>query len=70
MDVIVLAIALDQFGFEILADLGEDGSQVAYGEFRQGVAPVFGNKDQMGVKGVNNVPTFANISVFSHLAPR
>jgi hypothetical protein len=44
MDVIILAVAFDQFGFEILADLGEDGAKVADSEFRQGVAPVLVTK--------------------------
>jgi putative transposase len=63
MDVIVLAAAFDQFGFEILADLGEDGAKVADSEFRQGVAPVFGHKDQVGVESVDDMPSLANVDI-------
>ena len=67
---IVLSIALDQFGPEILADLGEDAGQVADGEFGQGVPAVFSDKDQMSVKGIDDVPPFAHINVFGHVEPR
>jgi hypothetical protein len=34
MDVVVLAVALDKLGLEILADLGEDAREVLDGERR------------------------------------
>lgn len=46
---IVLAIALDEIGFEILAHAAEDRPQVFDGPIRQHVASVFGDKDQMDV---------------------
>jgi hypothetical protein len=66
MDVIVLAVAFDQFGFEILANLGEDGAKVADSELRQGVAPVFGHKDQVGVESVDDMPSLANVGISAH----
>ncbi len=70
MDVIVLAIALDQFRLEVLADLGEDRAKVANGEFGQGVFAIFRDKDQMRVKGVDDVASLANIGIVGHVALR
>ena len=42
---------------------------MANGAFRQGVATVFGDKDQMSVEGINAVPTLTNIYSFGHIAP-
>jgi hypothetical protein len=42
MNVIVLAIALDQLRLKGLADLGDDAGQVTDGKFGQNVATVFG----------------------------
>ena len=49
MDVIVLAVALDQISFEVAANLGKNARQVSDGQFGQGVATVFGDKHQVGV---------------------
>jgi hypothetical protein len=49
MNVIVLAVAFDQFRLEIVADLGEDPFQVVYRGFRQHITPVFRHKDQVNV---------------------
>jgi putative transposase len=67
MHVIVLAVALDKLSLEIPANLGEDRAQVADRQFRQHVAPVFCDEDQMRVKGIDDVPTRADIFVFRHL---
>lgn len=67
---IVLAVAFDQFRLKILADFGEDAGQVANGGFGQSITPVFGDKDQVRVKGANNVPSFTYFGVFRHVAPR
>lgn len=63
---IVLAVALDQFGFEIVADFGEDALQISNGQFRKHVSAIFGYKDQMGVQRIDDVPSLANIRIISH----
>jgi len=68
MDVIVFAIALDQFSLEVPAHLGEDAHEVADGEPGQGVAAIFGDEDQVCVKGIDDVPSLANICISSHIA--
>lgn len=45
VNVIVLAIAFDQFRFKVPADLDEDFPQVADRQFRQHITAVFGDED-------------------------
>jgi len=56
VNVIVLAIAFDQFGLEIPADPGKDPRQVANGRFGQHVAAVSGDEDQLEMQHVNDMP--------------
>jgi len=56
MNVIVLAVALNQVRLEIMADLGKDAFQVVDRGFGQHVTPVFRNEDQMNVKHVDDMP--------------
>lgn len=65
---VVLAVAFDQFGFEIRADFGEDRAEITDSQFGQGVPPIFGYKDQVRVKGVNDVTPLADFGVFRHSA--
>lgn len=55
MNVIVLAVALDQFGPEVGADYGKDCAQIADRQFRKNVTTVFGDKDQVSVQRVNHI---------------
>jgi putative transposase len=61
MDVIVLAVALFEFGAEVTADLGEDRGQIFDGRLRKHIATVFCYKDQMRVNAVNDVSAGADI---------
>lgn len=56
VDVIVLAIALDQLRPKVSTDLGKDAAQVADGRIGQHVMAVFGDEDQMDMQHVNDVP--------------
>lgn len=67
---IVFAIALDQLSIKVLADLRKNSAKVLDGEFRQYVPAIFGYKDQVGMKCVNNVPSSTNVGIFRQLAPR
>lgn len=66
MHVVVFAVARDQVGIEILAHLGEEAREVADRERGQGVAAILGDKDQMRVEGINDVPSLANIGPYCH----
>ena len=59
VDVIVLAAALDQLRLEVAAHLGKDAVQVADGEVGQHVSAVFGDKDQMDMQHVDDMPACA-----------
>lgn len=69
MHVIVLAVALDQLSLEVAADLREHARQVGNRELRKSIAPIFGDKDQMGVKGVNDVSTLVYPYEFLRFRP-
>ena len=64
MDVIVLAIAFDKFRLKIPAYLVKNFGKVADRERRERIAPIFGNKDQMRVKRIDDMPSSANICIF------
>lgn len=67
---IVLAVAFNQFSFEVLTHLGEDAGEVADGESGQRVTAIFCNKDQMGMESVNDVPSLAHVGIPRHIALR
>ena len=65
MNVIVFAVAFDQFGLEVRTDLSKYSSKVANGGFRQDVTTVFCNKDQVHMEHVDDMPTGPIVHVVS-----
>jgi hypothetical protein len=55
MYVVYLAVHLDHFGFEVTANLGEDGTKAVDGIGVKYVFPVFCHEDQMDMKLRNTV---------------
>jgi hypothetical protein len=47
--VVVLAVELFKFGFNVIADFGEDVLQIAQYLFREYPASAFGHKDQVHI---------------------
>ena len=66
MDMIVLAVDLDQFRFEVGADRCEDIAHVVEHGIGEDVAAVFGHEDQMDVHGENAVSSMAIGGVIDH----
>ena len=59
VNVIVLTIAFNQLRFKIGADFCEYSLEVTYRQIRQNITPTFGNKDQIDVQHVNDMPAGA-----------
>ena len=53
---VVLAVAFDQFGLEVVTDLREDVPQVLHGRPGQHAAPVLRDEDQMDMKREDAMP--------------
>ena len=61
MDVIVFAVHLNQLGFEVRTDLGEDMSQCFNSFAVEDAAAVFGHEDQMDVHSKNAMSTVTKV---------
>jgi hypothetical protein len=57
VNVVVLPGARHQLRLEVAADLGEDAGEIADCESRKHIATVFGDKDQVRVQVVNDMPS-------------
>ena len=66
MDVIILAIHFDQFGFEVGTHRGEYALRIVQNGRREHAAAVLGHKDQMDVHGENTVPSTTIGVVIDH----
>jgi len=66
MDMVIFAVELDEFGLKVPANTGKDAAHVVQDGFGEDLAPVFGNKDQMGVHGKHTVSAVPDILVFHH----
>lgn len=63
MHVIVLAVELNEFCFEVAAHVREDQAQFVYHLFREYAASVLGYKDQVHVHHKDAVPTMPQLRV-------
>ena len=63
---VVFAVHLDQLGFEVSADFGEDFMQALNGVPVEYFSTIFRYKDQVDVNLKNTVPTVSNIIIFIH----
>jgi len=63
---IVLAVELRQFGFEVGANPGEDGAQVIEDFLGEHITAIFGDEDQVYMHQENAVSTVSNAVVFAH----
>ena len=52
---VYLAVHLDHFGFEVTANLGEDGTKAVDGTGVKSIFPLFCREDQMHMKLKNTV---------------
>jgi hypothetical protein len=64
VDVILLAVELDQFGFEVGADGLHDFLAAAQDLVGEGPAPVLRSEDQVGVEGVDDRTAPADIGIW------
>jgi hypothetical protein len=64
VDVIALAVELDQFGLEVGADGAHDLFASPQDLVGERSAPVLGREDQVGVEGVDDRTALANIGVW------
>ena len=63
---IILAIARPQFSAEIFADPRKDGPEHSGRGFIQNAPPIFGHKDQVNVKGINNRSPAPVVTCITH----
>ena len=69
VDMVVLAVAFDQFVLEVVTDLREDVPQVLHGRPEQHAAPVHRDEDQMDVKREDAMPARPRANGFPPLFP-
>lgn len=62
MNVVVLAVKLDQLRFKLLANVGKHAAHILKNGFGEHMAAVFGHKDQMNMKIEYTVPPVSNIA--------
>lgn len=63
MNVVVLAVELDQLRIEVLANTGENNLHGIQVRFLEHITPVFCYKDQVNMQGKYAVPTMPNIAI-------
>jgi hypothetical protein len=66
VDVITLAVELDQLGIEVFAHVGKDAMEAVEVLLPEHPAPVFGQEDQVSMDGKNAVPASAIVSFLCH----
>jgi putative transposase len=66
MDMIVLAVHLNQIGLEVAAELRKNGAKPLDGVAVEYAASIFRDKDQMDVHLENAVPSMSNIVIIAH----
>src|SRR5664279_1403865 len=66
MNMIVLAIELDQFSLKIITDAGEDAMEIGEDLFGENFAPGFCHEDQVNMHHKDTVSAVADIVAFLH----
>lgn len=66
VDVVVLAVHLDEFPLEVAANLGEGGSEALDGVAVEHLSAIFGHKDQMRVNVKNTMSTVPDVLTIAH----
>jgi hypothetical protein len=64
MNVIVLAIELDQFSLKVITDAGEDAVEIGEDLFGENFAPVFCHEDQVSMHHKDTVSAVTDIVAF------
>jgi hypothetical protein len=66
VDVIALAVELDQLGIEVFAHVAKDAMKAVEVLLSEHSAPVFGHEDQVGMNGKNAVSAPSIVSFLCH----